>query len=131
MKRIVVCVCCLLGGGLLAKPPVLHPVKNDVQFTGQFFYPKDIEVPPAMKEVPPPAYPSEWRDRTIEGEAQVAFLINEKGRTEQVQAVTATDVHFATAAIEAVKKWRFKPAKKDGKPARVLIVQTIKFTLGA
>lgn len=131
MKRIVICVCCFLAGGLLAKPPELHPVKNDVQFTGQFFYPKDIEVPPAMRDVPPPSYPSEWRNRAVEGDAQVAFIINEKGRTEQVQAVTATDAQFATAATNAVKKWRFKPAKKTGQPVRVLIVQTIKFTLGA
>lgn len=129
MKRLILCLCCLWAVALQAKPPVLLPVKNELQFTGAFIYPQDVSVPAEMKAAPPPHYPAEWRDRGVEGEAQVAYIINEKGRTEQVQVATATDRQFGDAAVEAVKKWRFAPAKKDGRPARVLVTHRLKFTL--
>jgi len=36
---------------------------------------------------------------------------------------------FAKAAIEAVKKWRFEPAKLNGQPVAVLISVEMEFRL--
>lgn len=97
---------------LVAQPPILKPVKNDAAFTGTFLYPKDVTVPAEMVNAPPPSYPSVWRDRDVKGQVQIAYLINEKGRTEQVQVITANDEQFGKVAVDAVKKWRFRQRKK-------------------
>ncbi len=128
MKKLIV-LFCVAACALVAQPPILKPVKNDAVFTGTFLYPKDVSVPAEPVNTPAPSYPSEWRDRDVKGEVQIAYLINEKGRTEQVQVITANDEQFGKVAVEAAKKWRFRPAKKDGKPVRVLMSHPIMFTV--
>lgn len=128
MKKLIA-LFCVAACVLVAQPPVLKPVKNDAVFTGAFLYPKDVSVPAEAVKTPPPSYPSEWRDRDVKGEVQIAYIINEKGRTEQVQVITANDEQFGAVAVAALKQWRFRPAKKDGKPVRVLVSHPIVFTL--
>ena len=64
-----------------------------------------------------------------EGQAEIAYIVNEKGRTEEVQIATATNQEFGEAARDAVARWRFKPGKKDGKPVRTAVVQIVTFNL--
>ena len=105
------------------------PVKNEFKLTGTYYKVGEVSEKATAVKLPPPQYPFQWSRARVQGSADVIFIINEKGRTEEIQAVSATDAAFATAAVEAVKKWRFKPAKKDGAPVRVVIVQKIEFNL--
>lgn len=125
-----------LGGLLLASACALFaarpepvPVKNEVKFTGVYFAPDEVSEKASATKMPPPSYPHEWSRQGLHGKAVVAFIINQKGRPEQVQAVSATDAAFGWEAVEAVKKWRFKPARKDGAPVSVLVRQLIEFHL--
>lgn len=112
-----------------AAQPAPRPVQSKFTFTGEFFKTSEVDQKPTALKVAGPQYPQGWAPARVAGETQIAFIINAKGRTEQVQVVTATDEAFGDAAREAVLKWRFKAAKKDGKPVAVAIVQKVEFNL--
>lgn len=71
----------------------------------------------------PPVYPTEMRRNNINGVVTVACRINPKGEVEDVTVVKASDEAFRQAALDAVRKWKFKPARRDGVevPIRVSI----------
>jgi len=68
----------------------------------------------------PPTYPREARKKGIEGYVVVEFTISESGSTKDVKIVSASPRGiFDRAAIEAVKKFRYRPKKIDGQTIEV------------
>lgn len=114
---------------LFAARPEPVPVKNEVKFSGTYLTYDEVPEKPTAVSQSEPKYPrAMWRIR-VEGQAVVAFVINEKGSPEEVQVASATDAAFGEAAVEAVKTWRFKPGRKDGAPVKVTVRQKLKFHL--
>lgn len=65
----------------------------------------------------PPSYPSMALDRSIEGWVELEFVVDASGDVKQVSIVESEPARtFDSAAVRAVKKWKFEPAKRDGKP---------------
>lgn len=130
MKSILVWSCSIaLAFAAHAASFTLKPVENDVRFSGEFFLSKDVPIQPVPKKTPAPQYPPKMRQAGVEGAAQIAYLINPQGKTEEVQIVKATDESFGIAAAEAVRKWRFKPGKVNDRPVRVVVVQLFPFSI--
>ncbi len=78
----------------------------------------------------PPRYPFSARRRRIEGYVVVEFTVTETGEVEDVRVVEASPRGvFERAAISAIKRWRFKPKMREGKPIRVRARQKIEFKL--
>ena len=59
----------------------------------------------------------------------VGFTITSKGVVQDPYAVSSTNEAFEQAAIDAVKKWKFKPGLKDGKPVNTKVQITLTFSL--
>jgi TonB family protein len=76
-----------------------------------------------------PLYPKELFDRKTPGEATVDFVIERDGSVQIAKAVSQTNELFGAAAVECVKKWKFKPALKGGIPARFRLQVPIYFTI--
>jgi protein TonB len=76
----------------------------------------------------PPVYPPKALSRGQEGEVRVRFTVDTAGRVAAAQVVSATppDV-FDQAAVDAVRKWRFEPVMRDGRPIEASIATTIRF----
>ncbi|HTX65989.1 MAG TPA: TonB family protein [Opitutaceae bacterium] len=69
------------------------------------------DVPAPVKIVAPDA------DASLVGaHVQVEFLVDTAGRPQAVRVLSATDPDFARAVREAVKLWRFAPARPNGTP---------------
>ena len=85
------------------------------------------EMPLPLSEIRP-AYPKEARDKKIEGSVAMDVLIDETGRVRQVSVIEGLDI-FRASALEAMKKFFFRPAKVDGKAVAVRIRYSIKFKL--
>lgn len=85
------------------------------------------EMPSVISEVRP-VYPQEARDQKLEGAVVMDILIDEAGTVRQVSLVEGQDV-FRQGALEAIKKFKFNPAKVDGKPVAVRIRYTLRFEL--
>ncbi len=67
---------------------------------------------------PKPRYPMEARDKGVQGEVWIHLLISETGDVESADIISGQP-DLARAALEAMKKWKFKPFIRNGKPVKV------------
>lgn len=66
-----------------------------------------------------PIYPRRAAERRIEGWVVVKFSINEQGMVESPEVVDAEPRGiFESAAVRAIRKWRYKPKIEGGKPVK-------------
>ncbi len=91
--------------------------------------PEDVEFPRAITQVAP-EYPFELRRERVTGAVKVKFNILPNGRTAAIQAVGSPHPKLAEAAIAAVTKWRFTPAKIRGRIVGVGdVIQLVEFRI--
>jgi protein TonB len=90
---------------------------------------KEVDQPPVATSQPPVVYPRTLRTQRLEGSVDVGFVVSAKGTVQDPHAVSSTNEGFEQAAIDAVKKWKFKPAMKDGKPVNTKVLVTVTFSL--
>lgn len=94
-------------------------------FAGETVDMGQVDVLPEPVRQLPPAYP--WDLRGIPGEATVSFVITADGEIADVQPEDATHPAFAIAAMDAVARWGFKAAQKNGAAVNVRVVQPMRF----
>lgn len=86
---------------------------------------------PRKIKAPQPEWPSGARSFGVTGALVVQMIIDETGRTMKPTVVTPLPAATLTwVALEAVKEWRFEPARLDGKPVAVFYNLTINYRLG-
>ena len=62
-------------------------------------------------------YPEVAYMNRLRGTVRMRIFISSDGRVERTEVVEATPRgHFEKAAVEAVERTRFRPARKDGRP---------------
>ena len=76
-----------------------------------------------------PVYPPALKQAGVTGEATVGFIVDSEGITRNVYVVKSTHADFATAAVEAVVKWKFNPGQKGGKVVNTRMQVPIVFAL--
>ncbi len=77
-----------------------------------------------------PVYPYWARIRGIEGEVVVQIVVDQHGIVKSIKILKAKPAHvFENAVINAVKKWRFKPATYKGRAVCVRIKIPFRFKL--
>ena len=59
----------------------------------------------------------------------VQAIINKEGTVENVKVLKGLPMGLDQSAIDAIKRWRFKPATLNGKPVTVYYNLTVNFTL--
>jgi hypothetical protein len=66
---------------------------------------------------------------------KIALIINEQGRVDSVKAMSAPrnigESVMLTAALSAVKAWRFLPAMKEGVPVKYIEIVPLSLASGA
>ncbi|HOP85030.1 MAG TPA: energy transducer TonB [Syntrophorhabdaceae bacterium] len=76
-----------------------------------------------------PEYPFMARKLGKEGVVVLMVIIDEKGKLVEVKVIEASDQIFADAAIEAVKRSKFFPARWKGIPVPSRAILPIRFSL--
>lgn len=85
---------------------------------------------PLYKENSPPEYPAIARLRGYEGEVVLCVEILPNGRVGAVKIKKSSGYAILDqSALEAVRPWKFEPAKKSGAPVKVWVDLPIKFVL--
>jgi TonB family protein len=82
--------------------------------------------PVVLKQVPP-VDPRPNAKVRIHTEVVVEFVVEKDGTVQIAKVVSQSERPYRTAALEAVKKWTFKPGLKAGVPVRCLMKVPIVF----
>jgi len=84
---------------------------------------------PRPVSAPQPEYTPEARDARIQGTVELRSTVREDGTVKVESVVRGLGYGLDEAAIAAVEKWKFIPAKKDGKPVSATIGLLVNFSL--
>ncbi len=84
-------------------------------------------IPPKATHSPDPEYPDLPPDTEPSGVVVMLIGVDAHGRVKPVRVVRSSAAVFEKSAVTTVKTWRFKPAKKDGKPVPVKITVEMRF----
>jgi len=84
---------------------------------------------PIKISAPAPRYPEAARRARIQGAVILELTIDKRGNVKTVKVLRGLPLGCTDAAVEAVKKWKFKPSTLNGKPVEVIYVLTVKFSL--
>jgi protein TonB len=81
-------------------------------------------------ETPIPSYPMSARRKGHEGTVVVRLVVAEDGSPESVAVIGSSgDTALDEAAVETLKRWRLKPARRHGLPTESSIDVPIRFIL--
>lgn len=97
-------------------PPVLVDASPDPRFAGAFQPP----YPPAMQRM------------GREGKVVVRVLVGSDGRVKSANIVASDDEAFSSVTLrQALGRWRFRPATRDGAPVEGWKTLTVRFEMKA
>lgn len=77
-----------------------------------------------------PEVPEASRRKGTKGNVELAAVIDEDGRVTAARIVSSNDFAFAIASLDAVMRWTYEPARRDGRPVAVRFVVKTSFRTG-
>jgi TonB family protein len=86
-------------------------------------------VPPRVLYSSVPEYSEEGRKKAIDGVVVLWLIVLKNGRPAGITVVRPVGYGLDQKAVEAVRNWRFDPAKKDGEPISAQINVEVNFRL--
>ena len=88
---------------------------------------RGVEAGLVVKKVPP-VYPPDAKAQHIQGTVVVQVIVDKQGNVANL-AVASGDPQLASAAIEAVRQWKYKPYLLNQVPVEVETEVQVNFTL--
>jgi len=119
------------SGGAMIGLGEIRALTAGESFQQDAFDVSELEKKPEAVSQVAPAYPAELRKAKIDGSVTLAFVLSEEGRVEEPRVENASRPEFEKPALEAIRKWRFKPGLKDGQPVRTYIRIPIRFRIAS
>lgn len=110
-------------------PPAIETSSLNLSTSAMEGVPFGMELAPKFLHREMPIYPLMARKLGKEGYVLLKLTIDENGNLLQVDVIEKAGFGFTEAAVEAVKKSTFLPAKKDGKPIASRALLPIRFRL--
>lgn len=132
------------------KPVVALPIESPIRMAAVVQPPKIAAPAPAVPRLvatppapvtppdfsagylnnPAPHYPIESRRLREQGMATIKVLVAQSGEVEELMlAESSGHARLDKAALAAVRKWRFEPARQAGKPVAAWVIVPIPFTI--
>jgi periplasmic protein TonB len=87
-----------------------------------------IEPPRLLREVKP-HYTEDARRRGVTGEVVLEVVVRRDGTVGDLVVVRGLGAGLEQRALEAVRQWRFAPARRLGAPVDVVVEVAVEFTL--
>jgi len=78
---------------------------------------------------PDPEYSPEARQAKYQGTVVVSLVVTPDGAARGLRVVRSLGMGLDEKALQAVRQWRFEPARKDGKPVAVAVDVEVNFRL--
>ena len=87
-----------------------------------------VTAPGLLREVKP-VYSEEGRRRGVEGDVLMEVVVRADGSVGAVRIVRGLGAGLDQRAAEAVRQWKFSPARRFGTPVDVLVEVSVEFRL--
>ena len=84
---------------------------------------------PRALYAPDPEYSEEARKAKFQGTVMLWVIVGPDGHPHNIQVQRSLGMGLDEKAIEAVRTWKFEPARKDGQPVAVQIYVEVNFRL--
>jgi periplasmic protein TonB len=84
---------------------------------------------PRPIDTPDPTYTEQARQAKIEGTCVLGLIVDADGHPRDLRVIRGLGYGLDEKALEAVKQWRFQPARKDGQPVNVQVSVEVAFRL--
>ncbi len=88
----------------------------------------DVTAPALLHRIEP-EYTAEARSKGLEGVTTLYAEVTKDGSVANVKVVKSLDPGLDAKAIDAVKQWRFRPGKRNGKAVAVAATIEVDFQL--
>jgi len=88
-----------------------------------------VDVPATLLSHPPALYPPAARRAVVEGDVAVEIVVGADGVVSDARALSDHGYGLDAAALQAVRAYRFSPARRAGRPVRVRMRWTVQFRL--
>jgi protein TonB len=85
--------------------------------------------PPVAVRTVAPVYPESMRRDHVSGIVLVNCEVDVHGDVAEPKIEKASDPAFEEPALAALRRWKFKPAQRDGAPVSTRVSIPIKFLL--
>jgi len=108
--------------GIPDAPPSDGPMGPVFQLSG------DI-APPEKIYFPSPRYTEEGRQARTQGVVILEAVVDSEGNVGRVKVLKGLPYGLSEEAVATAQEWKFRPAKKAGKPVAVYLNLTIRFSL--
>lgn len=95
---------------------------------GPFAPGSGIEPPVLLREVKP-LYTEEARKRALEGDVMLEIVVRQDGSVGNVRITRTLGGGLDQKAVDAVRQWRFGPARRRGAPVDVVVEVSVEFKL--
>jgi len=91
---------------------------------------KEVDTPPQILRKVDPIYPFAAKKNNIEGSVTLRFIVDSEGNVVEPKVAESDppDI-FDEAALNAIMKFKFKPAVKNGRTVDVIVLAPMKFEL--
>ncbi len=83
--------------------------------------------PPVQIARAQPIYPAKQRESGVAGTVMIEGRVGTDGLVKDLRALVPADAEFASATIDALRRWQFTPIRFDGVPVEMNIRVTANF----
>lgn len=118
----------LLLPGATARPQDSAPVQEEIVRNCGPRGPHPC-TPPRVTYMPGPEYSEQARKKKIEGVVALSLVVGKDGVARDFRVTHSLGYGLDEKAVEAVQKWKFTPAMRDGQTIAYEIVVQVQFKL--
>lgn len=124
VRRILYCIALIAAGSLVlgCDSSPTEPCRGPMNVGG------DVTAPVKIFG-PQPHYTPEAREARAQGVVIVQAIINCDGEVANVNVLKGLPFGLTESAVAAISRWRFEPARQDGRPVMVFYNLTVNFRL--
>jgi TonB family protein len=143
LKRVI--PCCALGLGVVAfgmepsgdgaeqadkdEKDKEKDKKPDAAKEEEVFQPGGDVKPPKLTHYVEPEFSPKSKEAFVEGVVRISTVITSQGEPSAFRVVSGLNAEEDRTAVEALKKWRFQPGTKNGRPVNVRVTVEVEFHL--
>jgi TonB family protein len=116
------------AGEVAALPTAAPPVQTGTPAAPLTALPDGSELPVLVTRVDP-QYPEAAKRLRAGGDITLRVVVEANGAIGRIEVVTQAPFGMTEAAVDAVRRWTYRPARVDGQPVAVWKVIRVKFAL--